>query len=222
MTAAHAMTRYLPTPETIELLSLTISREIGAAVSLQSVDLNGRGARHRISFTRGSRIRDVFQAELAECIEALLERLPTHGHAFSDPDFLIELPGLTLARLSVLVRAMADGAAQIVLRFRYFIGSLQNAFRTELRLPLPTLDHRERIAVEALADIATPIFSLALADRAHVRTKEDEDIVLRRLEQLSARACELNFYLTLLTRYVSDCSEARMRSRAEPHAHLQQ
>lgn len=210
------MNQTVTTPEAIDVFSMTITREVGEDYSVRSVDILGSTMRHRVSFTQTSRIRDVFQPDLADCIESILERLPPNTHVFSDPDFIIELPGLTLARLRVLIQVAANGASQIILRFRYFIGGLQSVFRVDAHMRIPTLEHRERIAVEALADIATPMFSLALANMDHVRTAHDKELVQRKLEELSGRASEINFYLSLLTRYVTACSKESLE-QTEQH-----
>ncbi|MEM8569800.1 MAG: hypothetical protein AAGG56_02730 [Pseudomonadota bacterium] len=204
------------TPETADVFSLTISRDVDQEFSVRSVDILGRNMRHRISFTSASGIYEVFERELADCIRAVLDRLPMKAHVYSDPDFVIELPGLTLARLRVLIKVVGSGAAQIIMRFRYFIGSLQSAFRVDTHLSLPTVEHREKIAIETLSDIATPIFSLALAGSKQIEKSKDLELVLRKLENLSERASELNFYLSLLTRYVSECS--RISSEPQPQA----
>ncbi|WP_424933121.1 hypothetical protein [Amaricoccus macauensis] len=199
---------------------MTISRDAGESYKIRSVDILGQNMRHRISFTKSNGIRDVFEADLAECIETILVRLPDGAHVFSDPDFVIELPGLTLARLRALINEAADGARQVIVRFRYFIGTLQSAFRVDTYLRVPSIDHREQIAVEALADIATPIFSLALAGARPPNSSQEYEHVRKKLEDLSSRASEVNFYLSLLTRYVTECAR-QTRENEELRARLE-
>lgn len=204
----------MTSPETVDVFSLTISRDLGGDFAVRSVDVLGRSMRHRISFTQANGINEVFETELAECILSIIDRLPMDAHVFSDPDFVIELPGLTLARLRALINIAADGAMQIILRFRYFIGTLQSAFRIDTHLRIPTLEHREQIAIEALADIATPIFSLALSGANGPDTPAEVESVRRKLDHLANRASEVNFYLSLLTRYATEC--ARQRNEQDP------
>ena len=208
------MNQVVSSPEASDVFSMTLSRVNGGAFCVRSVEITGTVMRHRITFPRDDTIHGVFREELSDSINRLLEHLPMSAHVFSDPEMVIELPNLTLARLRALIHVAEDGACQVILRFRYFIGALQNAFRSDTHFTTPTLEHREQIAIHTLADIATPIFSLALNGSDVQHDPRSRELVARKLEDLSRQASELNFYLSLLTRYVTDCSPKRMESRA--------
>jgi len=182
-------------------------REGGCAV-VRSCELLQKDFRNRVSFTKLPGLFAVFTVRLAREISMLVEEFGGARNVVSKPDFAIEMPDLKLAGLSFVVSAAKDGVRQLILRFRYFIGSFQSAFAVDLGLSNPTLPHKERISIESLVDIVGPLYGLALLEDRH----ELDDVERRELEQvlrdLQDKADVLKFYSDLLIRYVRDSAES--------------
>lgn len=176
------------------------------AVVVRSCELLHKDYRNRLSFTKLPDLFEVFSGRVAKAIKALVDDFGGSRNVVSKPDFEIDLPELKLAGLSFLVSAAQDGVRQVILRFRYFIGSFQSAFLMDLGLSQPTISHKERIAIESLVDIVGPLYGLALLeDRRPLRASEQLEVE-NALRDLQGKAHVLKFYSDLLIRYVRDCA----------------
>lgn len=175
-------------------------------VVVRSCELLHKEHRNRISFSKLPDLFSVFASRLADAIKRLVDEFGSRRSIVSKPDFSIELPDLKLAGLSFLVSAMKDGVRQIILRFRYFIGSFQSAFAHDLGFSTPTVPHKERIAIESLMDIVGPLYGLALLEDRQKLSAAESLEVERALRDLQDKAHVLKFYSDLLIRYVRDCS----------------
>lgn len=185
------------------VVNLQLPAEGGALV--RSCELLHKDYRNRVSFTRLPNIFEVFKDNVARAIQALVAEFGGTRNIVSKPDFEIDLPELKLAGLSFLVSAAKDGVRQVILRFRYFIGSFQSAFLLDLGMSEPTISHKERIAIESLIDIVGPLYGLALLeDQRPLRAGERTEVETA-LQDLQGKAHVLKFYSDLLIRYVRDC-----------------
>ncbi len=173
---------------------------------VRSCELLNRDYRNRVSFTKLPDLFSVFQARLAQKIQALVEEFGTARNIVSKPDFELDLPSLKLAGLTFLVSGVRDGMRQIILRFKYFIGTFQSAFLLDLGMSEPTIPHKERIAIESLIDIVGPLYGLALLEDRRPLTAKEASEVEDALRDLQGKTHVLKFYSDLLIRYVRDCS----------------
>lgn len=186
------------------VVNLQLQEEGGVVV--RSCELLHKDYRNRVSFTKMPDLFAVFTGRLAKEIKALVDEFGSGRNIVSKPDFSIDLPDLKLAGLSFLVSAVKDGVRQVILRFRYFIGSFQSAFALDLGLSNPTLPHKERIAIESLVDIVGPLYGLALLEDRRQLTEQEKVEVEHALRDLQGKAHVLKFYSDLLIRYVRDCA----------------
>ena len=177
----------------------------GPAV-VRSCELLHKEYRNRVSFTKMPDLFAVFQGRLADAINALIEEFGGARNIVSKPDFEIDLPNLKLAGLTFLVSMAKDGVRQVILRFRYFIGSFQSAFTLNMGMAQPTMPHKERIAIESLVDIVGPLYGLALLEDQRPLSDNEKSEVEHALRDLQGKAHVLKFYSDLLLRYVRDCS----------------
>lgn len=178
----------------------------GPAV-VRSCELLHKNYRNRISFTKMPDLFSVFQGRLASAINALVEEFGGARNIVSKPDFEIDLPTLKLAGLTFLVSMAKDGVRQVILRFRYFIGTFQSAFTLDMGMAQPTIPHKERIAIESLVDIVGPLYGLALLEDQRPLKDGTSSDVENALRDLQGKAHVLKFYSDLLLRYVRDCSD---------------
>ena len=175
----------------------------GSGYGVQSVDIFQPDFKHRLTFSTRNNIHSVLVPELAAYLEDMIARIDKDTRVHSEPDAVVDLPGLTLGRLRVLTFDPVTDAKRFVVRFAYFIGGLQAAFNVDTRLALPTVSHREAIAVSALVDICTPALNI-IAHREFLGEgrSSDETLLLAKLDGIDEVQNELSFYLQLLKRYV--------------------
>lgn len=191
-----------------DMLSIQLSLETpNSDYQVDSVDIHQPNFRHRLTFSGNKEVDAILSPRLAAYIADLLNRLDLETMVLSEPDAVVDLPGLVLGKLRVLVHAAKTKARQVIVRFAYFIGGVQAAFRVSTHFDLPTLSHREALAVAALHDICIPVFDVVSSalgglfdDNARQETPRT------RLQKLSDVESDLLFYLQLLKRYVSATS----------------
>lgn len=196
-------------PPSNDMLTITLWETSGDGVIVRSVDVLNRTVSHRMSFVKSNGLRQTMAPAMAERIEQVIASLPRDAGVFTEPDFVLEMKSLMLARLRVLVSTTKTGVRQVILRFKYFLGSLQDAFLLGTHFAPASLEHRERIAVETLVDIAAPIYDMAHIDSSSPVIAQNNGAVERRLDELARNAEELKFYMALLSRYVAQAAEDR-------------
>lgn len=182
-----------------------------------SCDLIHRDFHNRISFSKRAGLFDVFRPQLARALAEIIDSIQHKRQVLSQPDFQVDLPNLVLGGLRLLVSSAKDGARQIIIRFKHFLGSLQDAFAVDIGLRSAVLPHRERVAVEALVDIVGPLLNLADLRRPNLDEREAM-AVEKSLEELAQNSYMLRFYTGLLVRYVNECKAtgARMTDARTP------
>ena len=150
-----------------------------------------------MSFTENHEIEDVLVARLSHAINACLENLPGGAHVLSLPEFLVELPGLTLSGVHVMVMKSTEGLRNAIFRFKEFMGAVNNAFRMDVGFHEPYSNHSEKLAINVLADVCLPILNLC-------RSFEELSLGKDRSRALdvSDRAREFEFQTELLKRFI--------------------
>ena len=113
------------------------------------------------------------------------------------PEFLVELPGLVLSGAHVMVMEAKDGIRNAILRFKEFMGAVNNAFRTDIGFHEPYSNHSEKLAVNVLAEVCLPLLNLC---------RRFEDLSFghdrQRTMEISDRAREFEFQTELLKRFI--------------------
>ena len=182
----------------------------GAGLTVHSVDVFQPDFKHRLTFAPDNDVKKVFIPELAAMLEKTIAAIGPGVNVHSEPDTVVDLPGLTLGRLRIMVVDTDPAARRFVVRFAYFIGGLQAAFKLDTRMALPTVGHREAIAVSALVDICTPALNI-IAHRDYLpdRTSPNQTHMEVKLDGIDEVQHELSFYLQLLKRYVAAANPAQ-------------
>lgn len=171
---------------------------------VDSVDIHQPNFRHRLSFTRDKEVEAILSPKLADYINALLAKVDQDRMVFSIPDAVVDLPDLVLGKLRVLVHTAQDKTRQVIVRFSYFIGGVQAAFKVATHFKLPSISHREALAVSALHDICIPVFDVVSSAVTGLFDDGMRDFSPReRLSKLADVESDLLFYLQLLKRYVA-------------------
>lgn len=168
-----------------------------ARISVRSCEVLGRGFRNRTSFQNVAELNDVLVAPLANAIRNSISTISDGAQVLSLPEFLVELPGLALSGAHVIIMEATDGARNAILRFKDFIGSINNAFRPDIGFQEPYATHSEKLAANVLADICLPLLNLC-------REMDFAEIAGRGVPtaDLLAKAREFEFQAELLKRFV--------------------
>lgn len=201
------MTSDSPTDSTWMFAVLLVAHGDGWRV--WSADFKASGVSHHMRFTDQNRLIDVFQPGVADILQTLSDDVAaTDGVSLSQPDFLFESGACLLKGARLLEGRDKDGRQMVTLRFKYFVGNLDDLIKLSTAITAPSLHHRERIAVEALADVASPLLRLATITQHRALSVSQKSAVETQLAMIEDRAAELQFHLGMLTRYVRQCSEA--------------
>jgi hypothetical protein len=171
--------------------------------------------RNRFSFKDGRAINDVFKPEISTKLKVAVGGIGAAERMVALPDFAVSMPGLVLSGLRILISRGENGSEAIMLRFRRYIGAIRSAFCFDSSMSVEAPTAREKIAVEVLRDLVTPVFDiLTLRDHGSDRAvNENSTAINRSLTRVATRKDELDFYTGLLQRYVAGC-----RSDAEAKA----
>lgn len=186
-----------------------MTRVAGEAARVTSIELISSEMRNRYSFREPRALQEVFAENLAAEIDNTLNGFEDDDRVVALPDFEVVLPGLLLSGLRVLMTKIEDGAEVIMMRFRQYIGAIKSAFRFDPSFGITSASVRERIAVEVLRDILTPLVDMISLNRPeyHAVIENHAPVLQKRLDRIATRREELNFYSGLLQRYVAGCRQ---------------
>ena len=183
----------------------------GAVHRLTHLKFRGDSAHHSVKFRGAQRPADLLPAPLVDLLEDVLADLPAGAHVTTRPELLLSIPGATLARLRMLSYELSDGSHKVMLRFRYFVGSPGHLLQKCEPWIDATLPHREKIAVQALSDVAAPLFDLAF-HCAGASPAGMASVPVQSVTALVSRVEELSFHMSLLMHHV-DAIEMQREAR---------
>ncbi|MEM9583575.1 MAG: hypothetical protein AAGA08_10710 [Pseudomonadota bacterium] len=178
------------------------------SVTVTHVELTHADIRNRYTFKQGRSLSEVFSDSLAAALTKALNKMGPGKGIVSIPDFNLTLPGLVLGGLRILCKRAADGVNDLIMvRVREYVGSIKSAFRFDPSLAVDSASMRERVAVEVLRDIVNPLLDiLSISRDAPADVIDNNTAAIRRqLERMSVRQDEINFYISLLHRYIAGC-----------------
>ncbi|WP_342075464.1 hypothetical protein [Yoonia sp. SS1-5] len=166
---------------------------------VRSCEIIGSRFRNRTSFGRGVTIEDVFVAPIAEGLRACLRDREDPIQILSLPDFVIEAPGITLSGAQIVATQNGGQVCNILFRFRFFLGGVNNAFQRDVGFGHSLADDSERISALVLSDLSLPI--LNICDAARVGLFQDSRPIATFGSKLADRAHELAFQIEMIKRF---------------------
>lgn len=186
-----------------------MTRVPGEHAKVTSIELLSADMRNRYSFKEPRVLDQVFAGGLSAEIEQTLASFEDRDRVVTLPDFEVNLPGLLLSGLRVLLTKIEGGVEVIMMRFREYIGTIKSAFKFDSSFAITSASVRERIAVEVLRDILTPLVDMINLNRPEYRAviENHAPVLQKRLDHIATRQEELNFYSGLLQRYVAGCRQ---------------
>lgn len=196
-------------PVSNDSLILILSREASSRFLVRSVQMVSGDMRNSHCFTSGRSIQSAFVPEFGRSVLALLDAEDAEQQIFEKPDFSFSLPGIGISGLRIDFRPedLPDGALR--LQFRRIVGDVTRVLDYERSVEVPSATVRERIAVEVLQDIVSPIFDMLsfAAGSSDKIVHQHSRSLQARLNRLTEQQEEIEFYTGLLKRYVSGCKE---------------
>lgn len=201
----------------VDSFVVNLRRQHGEVARVASVELRTFEVRNRYSFRKDPTLADIFVDEFAELIERALERLKPDERIVAIPDFEFAKGDLIIGGLRVLITTAENGIESIMLRFRQYIGAIKQAFKFDDSMAIETPTVREKIAVDVLQDILSPLFDLMALDVPGMEEvlEKHGPAIKKRLATISARKDEITFFSTLLQRYVKGCQQDAARGLAD-------
>ena len=189
-------------------LVLRLDRSEDGTVSVLSCEVFGSGFINRTLFNGGSDLGNILVDDLVDAITGQIETVGPKHQVFSVPDFLVELPGVTLAKLHLVVAEARNGVQRIILRFQTFMGSLGRVLKANIGFEPTPAATSEVVSLAVLYEIAMPL--LSLCNFNDIDACSDRERLAIAHQNLSERAEEITFYVELLKRFSVRSSPGRL------------
>lgn len=172
----------------------------GKAPQVRSCEVQASDFRNRTSFTGTCGIDDVFEEQVAAGVQECLTHLSLSTKVLSLPEYIIETSGLILAGVHMMTTFSEDGTIGVILRFKVFVGGINNAFQPHISLEDSLGAHQERLSALVLSDISLPLLDLCAA--AEVGLIEQSGNLAEFGKHLAERSHEIRFRIEMVKRYV--------------------
>ncbi|WP_420860356.1 hypothetical protein [Algirhabdus cladophorae] len=198
------MTNVTKFPTSSQRFIMTLQIDLDNVVHVRSAEILGAEFRNRVTFNTKTRIEEVLDHGLAAELSQSVRRLEKSKEVLSLPDFQYDTQGISLAGIHLISSALSDGSRQIICRFKHFMGNLFSIVRSEIGFIPQCVDYRDKLASEALTDIAMPLFNLAKALETDVMTADGSKMAHRELTRLHDLSTELAFYSEMLKRFIDN------------------
>ncbi|PTX54373.1 hypothetical protein C8N43_3187 [Litoreibacter ponti] len=196
---------------------INLTRSGGGEILVNSIEIANGEMRNRYSFRADRDVFSVLQRDVAQHILEAIAKLRTGERILSLPDFLYSIPGLVLSGMRILSSPFEGGGDSIMVRFKYYVGAIKEIFQFEPSMAVASHTVRERIAVDVLHDIVSPLFDILSLSQSNSRglLTDHAQAVGRRLDRLDVQMEELKFYSGLLQRYVAGCQQDALEGRLD-------
>jgi hypothetical protein len=180
--------------------------------AVKSCEVIGRDYRNRTSFQTDTTVERVFHEALAQGLNECLSKISQNKEVISLPDLKIEAPGIALAGAHILTSEPVDGSISVIVRFNYFIGSVEAA----LNETISSRDwHRElptSIAADVLFDIALPMLDICTAHEFGLF--DDSPASMESfLQKIVENSHELRFRAEILKRFINSSETAEAQPK---------
>jgi hypothetical protein len=194
-------------PVSSDSLIVILNRERAGAFLVRSVQIVSGDMRTSHCFTSGRAIEETFVPEFARNVLAIVEPAASCTKQLDDSGFSFALPGIEISGYRINPQPEGLPTERIRLLFRRYVGDVARIFEFEQSMAVPPATVRERIAVDVLRDIISPIFDmLSLASSSPSNVMELHSAAIQaRLDRMMAQQQEIEFYTGMLKRYVAGC-----------------
>ncbi|RLJ60684.1 hypothetical protein BCF46_0887 [Litoreibacter meonggei] len=186
-----------------------LSPEGARSYSVRSVWLVSGDMSNSYCFRAGRPIETIFVPEFYQSFLVALNAQALDDQTIELPDFEVSLPGVGVSGLRIERQPDGDEPDALRLSFHRYVGDVTRVLRFIPSAELKPATVRERIAVEVLRDIVSPIFDMMSLSEPSSRDilKSHSGAIEARLTRLTAQQEEIKFYTGLLKRYVAGCQQ---------------
>lgn len=183
------------------------------ALRLWSVRIEFQRALHEISFAECNLVSGALVPALSSHLRRVADLLRTGGR-LERAGAMVDLESGLLSDMTARARFGESGFMEIDVVYTQFLGSLSCLFVRAGSARDPSARAREKIAVEALVEIAGPLLSVAM--QAKEIAKDEEADLREQLEAISLRAEDMELSLHKLRRYLATLECGPAKGFAEP------
>ncbi|WP_281857042.1 hypothetical protein [Litoreibacter halocynthiae] len=190
-------------------VTIALTKYCDTTYRVRSIQLISGGMHSSFFFDTSRTIESVLVSEFADRFLALLNTQKIGSEPITLPDFEVFLPGVGVSGLRIDPAHGVDEPGSVRLSFDRHVGDMNRVLCFLPSADLPSATVRERIAVEVLSDIVSPIFDLISLSEPSSRDilKSHSGVIEARLKRLADQQEELSFYTGMLKRYVAGCQQ---------------
>lgn len=185
-----------------------LRRDSAAELRIEAAEFRQGSIRGRLAFDAANRLADLCRDDFAQVLGDIWAQLGRSPCRLDRPDYLAACGPASLTGLDALhTPGRRPGRSCALVCFTGFTGTPRDLFKVRLPFTGEVLEQRERLAVEALADIVSPLLRLASLPGDGPYCGEQTERIAARLNLLRDQADDLYFKFGLLSRYVRECGD---------------
>lgn len=192
-----------------ERLIVSLSGSGAHSCRVRSLEIVSGDMTNRYCFSTSRPLEHVFAPEFASSFLAALGRENLQDGEIDVPMFSVILPGVGVSGLRIEPVHEGEDSGTLKLHFSRYVGDIMRVLRPLSLVEITPATVRERIAVEVLGDIVSPIFDIISLSQPGFTDvlKNNSEAIEQRLARLAAQQEEIEFYTGLLKRYVAGCMQ---------------
>ncbi|GAB5445766.1 hypothetical protein [Gymnodinialimonas sp.] len=209
-----------PAVQYAEGLSITLSNAapaepwIAVAVVVTKAD-----HRHRITFVAEQPMEEVFCPELVNVLTPILSTFSDSNSVYSNPDFELALPGLTMRQLRMIHSTHGDDPSRVLVRFAGFVGNPHRALLHDDGFSHPLDALASEVYRDALDLVLMPALNIVTIDDSSGFCGDDKQDLEDAMAHLRESKERLLFQVELVKRELSRL-ESHTYSKARPQPML--
>lgn len=156
-----------PATQFAEGLSITLSHAAPSEPWIAvAVVVTKQNLRHRISFVHEQPISEVFCPELVAALTPILSNFSDTSGIYSNPDFDLSLPGLSVQQLRVIFSTHGDSPSRALVRFAAYAGNPHRTLLNDDTFAYPMDALTSKVYRDALDWVLMPALNIISVDEA--------------------------------------------------------
>ncbi len=190
---------------------MTRSGDVNTDWDVKSVSCKSPSFTDRINIEKEKNASRCLHPSIWEAIKPYIEEA-THRTIAIDRLFAINLPGLMLRNINICATKTKSGLMSLMIIFKEAIGALSRLFAPG-KAPSSFEDAQTAIATTILENVIIPTLNLCHTPLEALQ-KAPADALEKRLKTLCDAKQDLDFYATLLTRFLTQQEQVGTRREA--------
>lgn len=157
-----------------------------------------------LAYNKDDRLTDVLRSDVVNAISDYLPKSPGK-HILTAFDFLLELPGVCLSRLTCTGQEARNGVQRVLLKFQRTFGELRSLFRPN-RAPDFLKEADSGVSTRVLHDMLVPILNLVDSEPIQLANQSQEQINAL-VGRLTESRHDIAFYARLMSRFIANAHQ---------------